>query len=327
MRLIQGGRWPLGLLLAATAPVLGSPVAPRSAGPWLAIDSDFPDPGFVQGDDGAWYAFGTNGNGRTVQVATSPDFESWTLLDKEAMPTLAGWETAVDHWAPDVVQRNDGKFVLYYSGEAKDDLRHHCVGVAVSVTTDPTGPYIPNPTPLSCRLDQGGSIDPSGFLDRDGSRYVVFKVDGNSIGNGGDCNNGIAPLKSTPILLQKVADDGFTPVGDAVQILDRDDSDGPLVEAPNLILHGDTYFLFYSTHCYTDPKYDVRWATSKSITGPYTKSGRQLFASGQWNLTSPGGGTVCGCGDRMLFHGFCGGDRRCTYAARLDIQGEDVVVL
>lgn len=105
MRLIQGGRWPSGLLLAATAPVLGSPIAPRSAGPWLAIDSDFPDPGFVQGDDGAWYAFGTNGNGRTVQVATSPDFESWTLLDKEAMPTLAGWETAVDHWAPDVVQR------------------------------------------------------------------------------------------------------------------------------------------------------------------------------------------------------------------------------
>jgi beta-xylosidase len=235
----------LGLTLITS--VITSPIEIRATGPWLALDTDFPDPGFVQADDGTWYAFGTNGNNRTVQVAKSADFKTWTLLDKEALPTLAGWETQIDHWAPDVVRRNDGKYVLYYSGEAQQMLRHHCIGTAVSESTDPSGPYIPNPTPLSCRLDQGGSIDASGFLDKDGSRYVVFKVDGNSIGNGGDCNNGIAPLKPTPILLQKVDTDGFTPVGDAVQILDRDDSDGPLVEAPNLILHGDTYFLFYST--------------------------------------------------------------------------------
>ncbi|GKZ21292.1 hypothetical protein AbraIFM66951_000820 [Aspergillus brasiliensis] len=303
---------------------MSSPIDIRTTGPWLALDTDFPDPGFVQADDGTWYAFGTNGNNRTVQVAKSADFKTWTLLDKEALPTLAGWETQIDHWAPDVVRRNDGKFVLYYSGEAQEMLRHHCIGTAVSESTDPSGPYIPNPTPLSCRLDQGGSIDASGFLDKDGTRYVVFKVDGNSIGNGGDCNNGIAPLKPTPILLQRVDTDGFTPVGDAVQILDRDDSDGPLVEAPNLILHGDTYFLFYSTHCYTDEAYDVRWATASEITGPYTKTGKQLVKSGDYGLVSPGGGTVCGCGDRMLFHGFCGGDRRCTYAAEVRIDGVNV---
>ncbi|PWY89130.1 Arabinanase/levansucrase/invertase [Aspergillus heteromorphus CBS 117.55] len=305
--------------------VLSSPVEIRAAGPWLALDTDFPDPGFVQADDGSWYAFGTNGNNKTIQVAHSPDFRSWTLLDKEVLPTLAGWETSIDHWAPDVIRRPDGHYTLYYSGEAQSDLRHHCVGTAVSSTTDPSGPYIPNPTPLSCRLPSGGSIDPSGFLDRDGSRYVVFKVDGNSIGHGGDCNNGIAPLQPTPIMLQKVSsDDGFTPLGDAIQILDRDDSDGPLVEAPNLILVGDTYYLFYSTHCYTDAGYDVRWATSQSVTGPFVKgdgTGRQLVKSGDWGLTSPGGGTVCGCGDKMLFHAFCRDGVRCTYAADLRIQG------
>ncbi|PYH90464.1 endo-arabinase [Aspergillus ellipticus CBS 707.79] len=319
----KSSSWALGLFALATS-VLSSPIEIRAAGaPWLAINSDFPDPGFVQGADGVWYAFGTNGNGKTIQVARSEDFVSWTLLNKEVLPTLAGWETSVDHWAPDVIRRNDGRYVLYYSGEAQSMVRHHCVGVAISESTDPSGPYIPNPNPLSCRLDQGGSIDPSGFLDKDGSRYVVFKVDGNSIGNGGDCNNGVAPLKPTPILLQKVDADGFTPLGDAVQILDRDDSDGPLVEAPNLILHGDTYFLFYSTHCFTDAKYDVRWATAKSITGPYVKTGAQLVKTGDFNLTSPGGGTVCGCGDRMLFHGFCGSER-CTYAADLSIQGTNV---
>ncbi|KAE8360824.1 glycosyl hydrolase [Aspergillus caelatus] len=317
--------WAIGLGLMST--VLASPFRVQEVGAVLAIDSDFPDPTFVQATDGTWYAFGTNGNGKRVQVASSVDFKSWTLLDKEALPTLANWETEIDHWAPDVIRRDDGRYVMYYSGEAKEMVRHHCVGVAVSEGTDPTGPYVPNETPLSCRLDQGGSIDPAGFLDKDGSRYVVFKVDGNSIGNGGDCNNGIPPLKPTPILLQKVADDGFTPVGDAIQILDRDDSDGPLVEAPNLILHGDTYFLFYSTHCFTDPKYDVRYATSKSITGPYVKSGEKLLKSGDYGLTSPGGGTVCGCGDRMLFHGFCQNNTRCTYAADISITDQQVTLL
>ena len=204
--------------------------------------------------------------------------------------------------------------------------------MAVSQSTDPTGPYIPRDEPLSCRLDRGGSIDPAGFLDKDGSRYVVFKVDGNSIGHGGDCNNGVEPKVGTPILLQKVAEDGFTPIGDAVQILDRSDADGdgPLVEAPNLILHGDTYFLFYSTHCFTDPNYDVRYATAPSVTGPFTKRNNQnnpLLKGGGNGLTSPGGGTVCGCGDRMLFHGFCENDMRCMYAADVHIDGDQVTIL
>ncbi|KAL2816249.1 Arabinanase/levansucrase/invertase [Aspergillus cavernicola] len=312
----------LGLALVTASAALVTPRQTEGA-PWLVIDSDFPDPSFVQAPDGSWYAFGTNGNDRRVQVAVSQDFRTWDLLDIEALPQLAPWETAIDHWAPDVILRPDGRYVMYYSGEAQSRVGHHCVGVAVSEDTDPRGPYIPNPEPLSCRLPQGGSIDPSGFLDADGSRYVVFKVDGNSIGNGGDCNNGIAPLVPTPILLQEVsAIDGFTPIGDAVEILDRstEDNDGPLVEAPNLILVGATYFLFYSTHCFTDELYDVRYATATSIRGPYVKSDERLLQTGDFGLTSPGGGTVCGCGDRMLFHGFCQEGVRCTYAANLQID-------
>ena len=160
---------------------------------------------------------------------------------------------------------------------------------------------------------------------------MVFKVDGNSIGHGGDCNNGVEPKVGTPILLQKVQEDGFTPIGDAVQLLDRSDADGdgPLVEAPNLILHGDTYFLFYSTHCFTDPKYDMRYATSKSITGPYVKQGnaQHPLLQGGNGLTSPGSGTVCGCGDRMVFHAFCEKDMRCMYAADVCINGGQVSIL
>ncbi|KAJ5511298.1 Glycoside hydrolase family 43 [Penicillium expansum] len=316
--------WAL-LTLSLLPAALGSPLfEKRVKGPWLGLNTNFPDPSFMKAADNRWYAFGTNGNGKRVQVAVSDDFKTWTLLDIEALPTLSTWETENDHWAPDVVMRDDGKYVMYYSGEAKSNLRHHCVGTAIA--DNPTGPYVPSNTPLSCRLDQGGSIDPSGFKDKDGSRYVVFKVDGNSVGHGGDCNNGIEPLVSTPILLQKVGADGVTPIGDAVQILDRNtaDGDGPLVEAPNLILHGGTYFLFYSTHCFTDPKYDVRYATAESITGPYTKTNVPMINAQNTGLLSPGGGNVCGCGDRMLFHGFCTEERtsRCMYVADVNIDGK-----
>jgi hypothetical protein len=81
--------------------VLASSLAPP-VGIHLAIDADFPDPSFVQAPDGAWYAFGTNGNGKNIQVASSPDFDKWTLLDVDALPKPSSWETDAHHWAPDV---------------------------------------------------------------------------------------------------------------------------------------------------------------------------------------------------------------------------------
>lgn len=95
------------LALALVPVVLASPLEKRSQSR-LAIDADFPDPAFIQVPDGSWYAFGSNGNGKRIQVAQSLDFITWTLLDAEALPTTAGWETEVDHWAPDVIMRVSG---------------------------------------------------------------------------------------------------------------------------------------------------------------------------------------------------------------------------
>lgn len=295
----------------------------------LALNTDFPDPAFVQHTDGSWYAFGTNGNGERIQVAYSDDFWSWTLLDGvEALPTLSGWETEVDHWAPDVFRRDDGQYVMYYSAVAVANTNRHCIGVAIADSDSPAGPYIPASTnPLACPLDAGGAIDASNFRDTDGTRYILYKIDGNSVGHGGDCNNSVEPLAATPIMLQQVAEDGITLIGDAVQLIDRDESDGPLVEAPSMVRADDdgTYILFYSTHCFTDSRYDVRYATADVITGPYTKTGESLLATDD-ELTGPGGATVQGDG-AMLFHGWCNDNtQRCMYAARVDIEGGSVTV-
>ena len=209
---------------------------------------------------------------------------------------------------------------MYYSGTVATSLAQHCVGVAVSRGNDPAGPYMPQDTPLACPLSVGGAIDPSGFIDSDGTNYIVYKVDGNSIGHGGACNNGIEPMVPTPILLQKLHTDGVSPLGPPIQILDRDTTDGPLVEAPNLIrTRNGSYFLFFSSNCYTTPNYNVNYAVAPAIDGPYVKASEPLLVTGDFDLTAPGGGTVTSDGLKIVFHADCQAGR-CMFAEEINIE-------
>jgi beta-xylosidase len=248
---------PTALLLTGAA---GAPSTPlkfltnRQTNISPVINANFPDPSILQDGD-TWYAFGTNSGGHNVQVATAPAVGGpYTVLDQDLLPKVGSWSDGLNVWAPDI-RKIGNTYVLYYTAESSQDAPHHCVGTATSATIE--GPYTPASTPLACPLDQGGAIDPSGFTDTDGKHYVVYKIDGNSIGHGGNCNNAVAPIVPTPIMLQQVASDGFTPVGDPIQILDRDDADGPLVEAPDLILVNGVYVLFFSSNCFDSTLYDI----------------------------------------------------------------------
>lgn len=217
---------------------------------------------------------------------------------------------------------------MYYTANTADGATH-CVGAATSAA--PQGPYTPLAAALACPRAQGGAIDPAGFADTDGTLYVVYKVDGNSIGHGGNCNNGVAPLVPTPIMLQRMAADGVTPAGSPVQILDRGDADGPLVEAPSLVKVGGVYLLFFSSNCYAGALYDVSYATATSVGGPYTKQtapNAPLLQTGTpyANLFSPGGLDVGPGGVRVLFHADKGttADVRQMYAGTISISGHVV---
>lgn len=203
------------------------------------------------------------------------------------------------------ISQDDGSYVLYYADNLISSPAHHCVGAARS--TNVLGPYIPLDQPFACPdvLTQGGAIDPDGFLDTStNQRYVVYKTDGNSIGHGGSCGNTVAPIVPTPLMLQEVGPDGITLVGNAVQVLDRDDYDGPLIEAPSLYRSVEgIYFLFFSSNCFTTPKYDVSYATATNIWGPYTKSGRPLLVTSDADLVGPGGFDIVKDGDLVVFHG------------------------
>jgi beta-xylosidase len=208
-----------------------------------------------------------------------------------------------------VIQLPDNSFVLYYSATAAANNQHHCVGAATS--TNIRGPYTPIDATIACPISQGGAIDPAGHHHPSGDLYVVYKIDGNSLGHGGSCNNGVAPIVSTPIMLQKVAANGYTPVGSPVQILDRSAADGPLVEAPSLIYVNGVFFLFFSSGCYAETTYDLSYATATSVTGPYTKAGAPtapLLVTGTYGLRAPGSATFAKDGSKVVFHAYLGAD-------------------
>lgn len=276
------------------------------------ISSNFPDPSLIWvNSEKSWFAFATNGNGHNVQVATSRDFNAWTVTKIDALPRVGAWahQSTPNVWAPMVIQTADGSFVLYYSATSASDTTAHCVGVATSRTV--RGPYTPRPEAFACHDAQGGAIDPAGYQHPDGSIYVVYKVDGNNRGHGGSCNNGVPPIQSTPIMLQKVAADGFTKIGSEVQILDRDNGDGPLIEAPSLISVNGVFFLFFSSGCYAETTYDVSYATATSVTGPYTKArapNAPLLITGTDRLKAPGSVCFAKDGSKMVFAAWLGSD-------------------
>ncbi|KAL2867555.1 glycoside hydrolase family 43 protein [Aspergillus lucknowensis] len=278
------------------------------AEPLQVINFDFPDPAIIHTEQG-YYAFGTQSNGVLVPVARSDDFASWTLLEgTDALPgPFPAWVQAdiPNIWAPDVIQRDDGNFVLYYSATSSDDNSKHCIGAAVSPSIE--GPYTPEANALACPLAEGGAIDAAGFRDTDGTHYVVYKVDGNSL-------NGDGTLHPTPILLQQLDVDAVTPVGGPVQLIDREDADGPLVEAPSLIVVDGTYYLSFSSNMYDSLLYDVSYATASSVAGPYTKVGAPdapLLVSGDGSnvgpLGGPGGADLLDDGTKIAFHAFIDG--------------------
>lgn len=269
---------------------------------------NFPDPSVIKVGS-SWYGFATNGkdskgNMMHIQMATTADFKTWTYNDgTDGMPTLASWIDAASPrvWAPDVSQLADGSFVMYYTAALKSKTNLHCLGVATSKHVQ--GPYKDSSsTPWVCPTAQGGAIDPSGYLNSDGTRWVVYKIDGNAIGHGGVCGNTVAPIVSTPIMLQQVnAADGVTKIGSPVQLITNGKYDGPVTEAPSLSYLDGKYVLFFSSNCFATPKYDVSYATATNIKGPYTKYG-PLFVTGTDGMTAPGGLDIAVNGDHAVWH-------------------------
>jgi len=211
---------------------------------------------------------------------------------------------------------------MYFSATNAATPGHHCVGSATSRNIG--GPYTASSSTLFCPTAQGGAIDAVGFKDTNGDRYVTYKVDANSDGHGGVCNNGVAPIVNTPIYIQPVGSDGVTFTGSQTNILNLSPADGPDIEAPSMIRDAaGNYILFFSSNCYSTTNYDVSYAYASSPTGPFTKSG-PLYVTGDDGLSGPGGADVYHDAQHMLFHALQSDGRRFLYAAIINANGDAV---
>ncbi len=238
---------PLVLLLAAACGG-DDPAAERFTNPVYA--HDFPDP-FVLEVDGTYYAYGTNGGGKEVQTLTSADLVRWRP-GRDALPDVGSWAYPGKTWAPEVLARDDGTFVLYYTANGGSQ----CIGRAVA--SAPAGPFTDEwQEPLVCQRSEGGSIDAHPFRDDDRSLYLLWKNDGNALG------------QPTHIYAQRLSDDGTQLTGEPARLVANDVGwEGGVVEAPTLWKRDGRYYLFYSANQFDSDFYAVGYATCETPLGP-----------------------------------------------------------
>jgi beta-xylosidase len=232
----------------------GSPAAPT--GPTFknpVYRGNFPDP-FVLRVGRTFYAYGTNGEHGNVPTLRSRDLVHWRR-GPDALPKLGRWAATGRTWAPEVMRRGDRAYVLYYTALSLE-LSAQCVGRAVA--SSPAGPFLDRSRrPLVCQKAEGGSIDPSPFVDEDGARYLLWKNDGNCCG------------LDTYIYAQRLSDDGLRLVGGPSRLVRQDSSwEGDLVEAPTLWKERGRYYLFFSANAYSNGSYAVGYATCTRPLGP-----------------------------------------------------------
>jgi beta-xylosidase len=235
------------------------------------LTQNFPD-AFVLAHGSEFIAYSTN-DGANVPVAVSRNLRQWTVLTDpsdpkrkyDALPRLGSWAKEGFTWAPEVLDLN-GKYLLYYTASDREK-NMQCVGVAVA--TDPKGPFVDsNAGPIVCQTKLGGTIDASPFKDSDGNLYLYFKNDGNRV------------HARTAIFGQRLAPDGMSVTGDAIELLkDNEKWEDRVIEAPTMVRGTSGYTLFYSGGFFGwNPEegglspYAMGYATCSSPLGPCTPS-------------------------------------------------------
>jgi xylan 1,4-beta-xylosidase len=119
--------------------------------------------------------------------------------------------------------------------------------------------------------------------DENGDRYLIWKKDGNS------------QKQPTPLMIQKLSDDGTQLVGERREIIRNDQPwEGQLVEGPYVLRRDGWFYLFYAGAgcCGLRCDYKVGVARSKTLFGPYEKNPSNPIMAGNDNWRCPGHGSL-----------------------------------
>lgn len=215
----------------------------------------FADPSIVRGDDGYFYAYGTEDDwgdgqgGKVAPIIRSSDLVDWEYIGGafESKPSWKeGWV-----WAPEVQKLND-KYYMYYTKSTWGDENP---GIGVAVAESPEGPFEDHGKLTDTKEMGVYSIDPMLFVE-DETPYLFF----------GGITSGIFAIE--------LSSDGLSTVGDRIDVI------GPGYEAPYIVKRDGYYYLFGSNgSCCNgaESSYNVGVGRSESLLGPYeNKAGQNL---------------------------------------------------
>jgi beta-xylosidase len=239
---------------------------------------DFPDP-FVLSTDQGYLGFASNTNTFNIPVLRSSDLRHWVPVG-DALPKLPSWavqNTGFLHltWSPSILAR-PGRYVLYYTAGV-DPPGVECISRAVAA--QPQGPYLDDSTrPFLCQSGLGGDIDPSSFVDADGTPYLVWKSDGNCCG------------KPTTLFAQQLTDDGLSLTGSAIPLVRNNQLwEGAVIESPAIVRSGKLYYVFYSANDWNSAHYAIGYSVCASPLGPCAKPLNHAVFTSQGLASGPGG--------------------------------------
>jgi hypothetical protein len=283
----------------------------------LVYPFDFPDPAVILVGQ-TYYAYATNSVAGNIQIIDSGDLTHWTAIGN-ALPSLPAWAKPNATWAPSVALVG-GNYVLYYAVRVAGNGKE-CISVATA--SQPQGPFTDaSAAPLECQKALGGSIDPSSFIDTNGTPYLVWK-------SGGPGSSKLWSEQLEPTGTAFVA--GASPT--SLLVPDQPWESGT-VEAPDLVTTGGQYYLFYSGNDWNTANYGIGVAKCSGPLGPCSDATPKPILSSGPGITGPGGESVFAdtSGNYWIaFHAWIPGavgfpDSRDLYLRRLTFTGLGPVV-
>jgi len=271
------------------APPVAATGSPRPPYDNPVIGVDCPDPGVLVDGDALAPTYYLACTGGRFGIRRSADLVLWDESGQTILPTdRPSWAAnGFRNWAPEIHRVGD-RYVAYFTAADGDNR----LAIGAAWATSPLGPYTDAGGPLV--QDPLGVIDATYFRDRDGRHYLIYKIDGNSQG------------RPTPIFAHELAADGLSLAAGSPrhELLVNDPAswEGGVIEAPWLVRHDGTYYLFYSGNVY-DARYRTGVARAPSLLGPYQKRGAPILANNA-HWVGPGHGSVVptASGDFFVYH-------------------------
>ena len=253
---------------------------------------------FVLNDNGTYYMYATS-SGDGIAVWKGTDLNN---LQKVGLCYFKQDSFGYDNfWAPEVVKRADGKYVMHFTARDRADK---VLRTGAAVADSPLGPFQDARSGKPMFVTDTATIDASCFVDEDGQGYLYYVK---------DCSNNVVDgVHTSQVYVVKLNNELTEVVGEAQLVATPTKSweskslGAPLMvlmednkwyeshdsyvwnEGPSVIKHNGRYYLTYSANCFDSRNYLVGAAVADSPMGPFVKYDEPVMSYIEGELSGPG---------------------------------------